>query len=100
VIGHRHRRTPSHPYYREEASYETILECYRLAPVRAAHSLRLVSSRGHQPGTERPAVDQLLNRGDIQVPEAHLQDFGFDPGPVDGIYTAQTQAAVRTFQAR
>jgi peptidoglycan hydrolase-like protein with peptidoglycan-binding domain len=45
-------------------------------------------------------VDRLLNRGDIQVAEAHLQDFGFDPGPVDGIYTAQTQAAVRAYQAR
>jgi len=44
-------------------------------------------------------VDRLLNRGDIQVAEAHLQDFGFDPGPVDGLYTAQTQAAVRAFQA-
>jgi peptidoglycan hydrolase-like protein with peptidoglycan-binding domain len=29
-----------------------------------------------------------------------LRDFGFDPGPIDGIYTAQTQAAVRAFQAR
>jgi peptidoglycan hydrolase-like protein with peptidoglycan-binding domain len=55
---------------------------------------------GHQAGTERPAVDRLLNRGDIQVAQAHLQDFGFDPGPVDGIYTAQTQAAVRAYQAR
>jgi carboxyl-terminal processing protease len=45
-------------------------------------------------------VDRLLNRGDIQVAEAHLQDFGFDPGPIDGIYTAQTQAAVRAYQAR
>jgi carboxyl-terminal processing protease len=45
-------------------------------------------------------VDRFLNRGDIQVAEAHLQDFGFDPGPVDGIYTAQTQAAVRAYQAR
>jgi peptidoglycan hydrolase-like protein with peptidoglycan-binding domain len=53
-----------------------------------------------QAGPERPAVDRLLNRGDIQVAEAHLQDFGFDPGPVDGIYTAQTQAAVRAYQAR
>jgi hypothetical protein len=50
--------------------------------------------------TERPAVDRLLNRGDIQVAEAHLQDFGFDPGPVDGIYTAQTKVAVRAYQAR
>jgi peptidoglycan hydrolase-like protein with peptidoglycan-binding domain len=52
------------------------------------------------PGAERPAVDRLLNRGDIQVAQAHLRDFGFDPGPVDGIYTAQTQAAVRAYQAR
>ena len=54
----------------------------------------------HQTATLRPAVDRLLNRGDIQVAEAHLQDFGFDPGPIDGIYTAQTQAAVRAYQAR
>jgi murein L,D-transpeptidase YcbB/YkuD len=53
-----------------------------------------------QAGPERPAVDRLLNRGDIQVAEAHLLDFGFDPGPVDGIYTPQTQAAVRAYQAR
>jgi peptidoglycan hydrolase-like protein with peptidoglycan-binding domain len=48
----------------------------------------------HPPGTVRPAVDRLLTRGDIQVAQAHLQEFGFDPGPTDGIYTAQTQAAV------
>ena len=53
-----------------------------------------------QAGTVLPAVDRLLNRGDIQVAEAHLLDFGFDPGHVDGIYTAQTQAAVRAYQAR
>jgi peptidoglycan hydrolase-like protein with peptidoglycan-binding domain len=29
-----------------------------------------------------------------------LQDFRFDPGPVDGVFTAQTQAAVRAFQTR
>jgi peptidoglycan hydrolase-like protein with peptidoglycan-binding domain len=51
-------------------------------------------------GSERPALDRLLTRGTIQVAEARLKDVGFDPGPVDGIYTAQTQAAVRAFQAR
>jgi peptidoglycan hydrolase-like protein with peptidoglycan-binding domain len=51
------------------------------------------------PGTVRPAVDRLLNRGDIQVAQMHLRMFGFDPGPIDGIYIAQTQAAVRAFQA-
>jgi peptidoglycan hydrolase-like protein with peptidoglycan-binding domain len=52
------------------------------------------------PGPVRPALDRLLTRGDIQVAEAHLREFGFDPGPVDGLFTAQTQAAVRAFQAR
>jgi hypothetical protein len=42
-------------------------------------------------GSERPAVDRLLTRGDIQVAQRHLRAFGFDPGPIDGIYTAQTQ---------
>ena len=53
----------------------------------------------HQAGTIQPAVDRLLNRGDIQVAQTHLRAFGFDPVPIDGIYTAQTQAAVRAFQA-
>jgi len=53
-----------------------------------------------QAGTERPAVDRLLNRGDIQVAQTHLRAFGFDPGPIDWIYSAQTQAAVRAYQAR
>jgi peptidoglycan hydrolase-like protein with peptidoglycan-binding domain len=51
-------------------------------------------------GTIRPAVDRLLTRGDIQVAQMHLRDFGFDPGPINGIYTGQTQAAVRAYQAR
>jgi peptidoglycan hydrolase-like protein with peptidoglycan-binding domain len=51
-------------------------------------------------GRERPALDRLLSQGDISVAQTHVRDFGFDPGPVDGIYTAQTQAAVRAYQAR
>jgi N-acetylmuramoyl-L-alanine amidase len=54
----------------------------------------------HQAGMIQSAVDRLLNRGDIQVAEAHLQDFGFALGPVDGLYTAETQAAVRRYQAQ
>jgi peptidoglycan hydrolase-like protein with peptidoglycan-binding domain len=30
----------------------------------------------------------------------HVRQFGFDPGPVDGLYTGQMQAAVRAYQAR
>ena len=59
-----------------------------------------VASQSGEPTALRPATDRLLTSGDIQVAEAHLKDFGFDPGPVDGLYTAQTQAAVRAYQAR
>jgi peptidoglycan hydrolase-like protein with peptidoglycan-binding domain len=52
------------------------------------------------PGPERPALDRLMSRGDLQVAEVHLHQLGFDPGPVDGVFTEQTQAAVRAFQAR
>ena len=48
---------------------------------------------------ERPAVDRLLTRGQLQIAEARLRDFGYNPGPVDGTFTAETQAAVRAFQA-
>lgn len=51
-------------------------------------------------GPERPAVDRFLTRGDIQIAEAPLQGFRFDPGPVNGGFTAQTQVAVRAYQAR
>ena len=59
-----------------------------------------VRSAGRTPEPERPALDRLLTSGDIQVAEGRLKAFGFDPGPVDGVFTAQTQAAVRAFQAR
>jgi peptidoglycan hydrolase-like protein with peptidoglycan-binding domain len=59
-----------------------------------------VPSSGRTPAPERPSLDRLLSTGDIQLAEARLRDFGFDPGPVDGVFTTQTQAAVRAFQAR
>jgi peptidoglycan hydrolase-like protein with peptidoglycan-binding domain len=51
-------------------------------------------------GPGQAAVGRILTRGDSQVAEAHLQAFGYDPGPVDGLLTAQTQAALRAFQRR
>ncbi|MGH8065239.1 MAG: peptidoglycan-binding domain-containing protein [Candidatus Entotheonellia bacterium] len=36
----------------------------------------------------------------MQVAEGHVNAFGCDPGPVDGLLTAQTPAAVRAFQVR
>ena len=52
------------------------------------------------PGAVRAAYDRILTTGDIHVAEDHLRVFGYDPGPVDGVFTAQTQAAVRAFQRR
>jgi peptidoglycan hydrolase-like protein with peptidoglycan-binding domain len=46
------------------------------------------------------AVGRILTQGDIQVAEARLQAFGYDPGPVDGLLTAQTEAALRAFHRR
>jgi peptidoglycan hydrolase-like protein with peptidoglycan-binding domain len=51
-------------------------------------------------GPGRAAFDRILTPGDIQVAEAHLQAFGYDPGPVDGVFTAQTQTALQAFQRR
>jgi hypothetical protein len=48
----------------------------------------------------QPANDRILLAGDISVAEAHLRDFGFDPGPVDGVFTDQTRSAVRAYQAQ
>ena len=59
-----------------------------------------VASQTTGPGGLRPAYDRILSAGDIQVAETHLRDFGYDPGPVDGIYTVETQAAVRAYQQR
>jgi N-acetylmuramoyl-L-alanine amidase len=58
------------------------------------------ASRPQSPASIQPATDTILSSGDIQVAQEHLQAFGFDPGPVTGVYTAETQAAVRAFQAR
>jgi Putative peptidoglycan binding domain len=59
-----------------------------------------VASQPRGPMGLRPAYDRLLLAGDIYVAETHLRDFGYDPGPVDGRFTAETQAAVRAYQAR
>jgi peptidoglycan hydrolase-like protein with peptidoglycan-binding domain len=45
-------------------------------------------------------MGRLMTEGEIQLAEQKLKDFGFDPGPVDGVFTAQTEAALRAFQER
>lgn len=59
-----------------------------------------VASHATGPGGLRPADDRIFTAGEIQVAERHLRDFGYDPGPVDGVFTAETQAAVRAYQRR
>jgi hypothetical protein len=59
-----------------------------------------VASQATGPAGLQPAYDRILLAGDIQVAEAHLRDFGYDPGPVDGVFTAETQAALRAYQRR
>ena len=59
-----------------------------------------IASQATGPAELQPAYDRILLAGDIQVAEAHLRDFGYDPGPVDGVFTAETQAAVRAYQRR
>jgi peptidoglycan hydrolase-like protein with peptidoglycan-binding domain len=59
-----------------------------------------VASQTGGPTGLQPATDELLSAGDIQVAQENLREFGFDPGPVKGVFTAETQAAVRAYQAR
>ena len=59
-----------------------------------------VASQVEGPARLRPAYDRILLAGDIQVAETHLRDFGYNPGPVDGRFTTETQAAVHAYQAR
>jgi len=59
-----------------------------------------VASQPGGPTGLRPATDVLLNTGDIQVAQEHLRAFGFDPGPVVGVFTTETEVAVRAYQAR
>jgi hypothetical protein len=58
------------------------------------------ASQARGPVGLQPATDRILLAGDIHVAEAHLRDFGYDPGPVDGLFTAETQAAVHAYQRR
>jgi peptidoglycan hydrolase-like protein with peptidoglycan-binding domain len=59
-----------------------------------------VASQGGDPSRLRPATDRIFSAGDIQFAQEHLRAFGFDPGPVPGVFTAETQGAVRAYQAR
>lgn len=57
-----------------------------------------LSDRG--PQTPLAALDMFIPVGMIHVAEEHLKALGFDPGPVDGVFTEQTAEAIRQYQRR
>jgi putative peptidoglycan binding protein len=57
-----------------------------------------VASQPRGPMGLRPAYDRMLLAGDMYIAETHVRDFGYDLGPVDGRFTAETHAAVRAYQ--
>jgi peptidoglycan hydrolase-like protein with peptidoglycan-binding domain len=59
-----------------------------------------VASQTGAPTVPQPAMDVLLSAGDIQVAQEHLRAFGLDPGPVQGVFTAETRAALQAYQSR
>jgi len=50
-------------------------------------------------GNVPAAVDQLLAQDMIQLAQTTLKVAGFDPGRTDGVFDAQTSAALRRYQA-
>ncbi len=61
----------------------------------------VVGAAGAPNGREElpAAVDQLLARDMIQLAQEQLRSAGFDPGHVDGVFDAQTEAALLAYQA-
>ena len=64
----------------------------------ASLSACAMSERG--PQSPVVALDQLVPAALISVAEDHLKALGFDPGPVDGVFTAETAEALRQYQRR
>jgi peptidoglycan hydrolase-like protein with peptidoglycan-binding domain len=51
-------------------------------------------------GAQPPEQGTRLDKGQIQVVQERLKEFGFDPGPVDGVLHPQTEAAIRQYQEK
>jgi hypothetical protein len=68
-------------------------------PQNAADTSRAVPG-AQQEGPQRPEAPGQLAREQVRLVQLQLQTLGLNPGPADGIYGRQTEAAVRQFQAR
>jgi peptidoglycan hydrolase-like protein with peptidoglycan-binding domain len=64
----------------------------------AAPLVAWAASSGSTSANLPPAVDQMFARDMIQLAESQLKVAGFNPGPVDGIFDAQTASALRSYQ--
>jgi len=51
-------------------------------------------------GQQSPEQRQLLTKDQIQLAQERLKAEGFDPGPVNGVLNAQTEAAIREYQQK
>jgi peptidoglycan hydrolase-like protein with peptidoglycan-binding domain len=59
-----------------------------------------IAGETDRPGPQPPEQGTRLTKGDIQVVQERLKEFGFDPGPIDGVLHPQTEAAIREYQER
>jgi peptidoglycan hydrolase-like protein with peptidoglycan-binding domain len=51
-------------------------------------------------GEQSPEQRQLLTKNQVQLAQERLKAEGFDPGPVNGVLNAQTEAAIRGYQQK
>jgi peptidoglycan hydrolase-like protein with peptidoglycan-binding domain len=51
-------------------------------------------------GEQRPEQQKSLTKGQIEKIQERLKAEGVDPGPVDGVMSPQTQAALRQYQEK
>ena len=74
-----------------------LLVTFTLAALLATPLMPIAAGADRTPENLPAAVDQLLARDMIQQAQAHLKLAGFDPGRTDGVFDAQTAAAVRQY---
>jgi peptidoglycan hydrolase-like protein with peptidoglycan-binding domain len=59
-----------------------------------------VAGEASRPGSQPPEQGHLLDKGQIQLAQERLKEFGLDPGPIDGVLHPQTEAAIREYQKK